>query len=667
MSLERVDFSNGVKSEIINSNFSALNNEIKKERLNIGGSGIASGLGFSLDGFTCRMSQGSVIDYDGNEILIDEKVFSLELPELFEETTTAKIDRNGKIILKNKPYDFSRERTADENSQNITVYVDGSPVQINSIDGKIVNVSAGYVGKISVVKYNYTLPRIDTVYLNSKNMVYIAKGTSSSSPSKYIPNSSDCKQILFYFKIDPYLIAENKYERAGISASDNSDNYRKVYTDDNNYFYICGELFSDLQIIHFKQPKIKKENQFWYDVINNRLLVCKKINGILDWTDINDLRYVRAEERKIWAPQLNPEDLTTFIFHNTEDLNMHFLIGKNELTVMVDQYSVHSDQFSEISLKDALTDTNLRSILIQKGYNLEEPYGEEIYENRGIGFKFTEPLNAASYVEARVAHTISTSQIHERFQRSATFVAENSFILNGKDNIIALPDEASYRYGENQLELFVNGKKLVNTVDYEEGAELEIKEKGTLSKSFALLEPAIHAGVLNYRVTKSIYSYDTIKELFDELQKQINELRDETRSKVQELTDAVNSLNDLRLIVNNYIEKVNSIESGMKDNTVSEKPTYHYTSKQLVYNKRVIIQNNTASYNDFFLIIDAETGTVLNRITEYTMNIDSSQNIITFTFIKPVKEVFIEIIQFDEILRLNLVYHKQETSEIKPN
>lgn len=664
MSLQKIDFSNGIKSENINCNFDFLNEELKKERLNIGGSGIASGLNFTIEDFTCYMQPGSIVDHDGEEISLSEKVFSLELPELFEETVTVKVDKNGKIPLKNKPYDTSRMHTADKNSTNITVYIDNSSIQINSIQGKIVNISEAYANKIASVKYKYTLPRIDTVYLNTDNKIYVAKGTSSTSPSKYIPNSLDCKQILFYFKIDPFSVSDGTYEKAKVLASDNSDNYRKIYTDSNNYFYICGELFSDLQIIHFKQPKNKKENQFWYDAISNRLLVCKKANGILDWVDINDLRYVRAEERKIWTPQMNPDDLMTFIFHNTEDLNMHFIPTKNELSVIVDQYNVHCDQFREISLKEALIDSELRTILQEKGYSLEESFGDELYENRGIGFQFTMPLNAGSYVEARVNHTVSTSQIHERFQRSATFVTENSFNLDGTKNIIFLPDDASYRYQENQLELYVNGKKLVNKVDYEEGVDLEIKEKGSLSKSFLLLEPAVNVGTLNYRITKSVYSYDTIKEVFDVLQKQILSFKEETISKFSEITDAVNSLNDLRQTVNNCAERLNTIEGGIKDNSVAEKPTYHYTSKHTVNNRKVIIQNSTASYNDFFLIIDYETGTILNRITDYTMNIDTEQNLITFTFIKNVKEVFVEIIQFDEILRLNLVYHKQIVENI---
>lgn len=667
MILERVDFSTGVKSDIINANFEAVDESFKKERLNIGGSGIASGLNFTFNEFNCHLSRGSVVDYSGQEVLVEEKDFSLDLPDLFQETFNGKIDRNGKITVKNKPYDSSRLQTADQNSTNVKVYVDGALATINSIQGKVINVSAAHANKTASVSYEYTMPRIDTVYLNSKDTICVAKGTSSSSPSRYIPNSSDCKQTLFYFKIDPYAVAYETYEKAGIVASDNSDNYRKIYTDDNNYFYICGQPFNDLQIIHFKQPKVKKENQFWYDAINNRLLVCQKRNGILDWTDVNDSTFVRAEERKIWTPQLNPSDLTTFIFHNTEDINMHFMSGKNELSVLVDQYSVHDDQFKEITLKEALADAALREMLVPLGYKLDDPFGDEIYENRGIGFKFTEPLSAGSYVEARVVHTVSTSEVHERFQRSATFVTEDILYLNGIDNIINLPDEAAYRYGENQLELYVNGRKLTNTVDYEEGPDLEVKEKGTLSKSFLLIEPAANTGVLNYRTTRSIYSYDTIKEMFDELQKQINELKEEVKNKFNELTNVINGLSDLRQIVNSCLDKVNKIESGIKDNSISEKPSYHYTSKQLVNNRKVIIQNSTASYNDFFLIIDCDTGTILNRITDYTMNIDSNLNIITFSFMKNVKEVFVEIIQFDEILRLNLVYHKQLTDSINSN
>ena len=101
----------------------------------------------------------------------------------------------------------------------------------------------------------------------------------------------------------------------------------------------------------------------------------------------------------------------------------------------------------------------------------------EDYENIGIGFKLNAPLDENSYVEVRVKHRVNSNPISKRFQRSATFVAEGTetykkFVTDKHGNNIfnepVFKTNGIYRYDENQLEVFLNGRRLEKGVEWEE-------------------------------------------------------------------------------------------------------------------------------------------------------------------------------------------------------
>ena len=77
--LKIIDFSNGIRSEEIQENFNILQDEINRERINIGGTGIASGLEITpiitSDRFAIKVSASSIVTNDGEEIYIDEQIY----------------------------------------------------------------------------------------------------------------------------------------------------------------------------------------------------------------------------------------------------------------------------------------------------------------------------------------------------------------------------------------------------------------------------------------------------------------------------------------------------------------------------------------------------------------------------------------------------------------
>ena len=84
MALNIIDFSNGIRPEEIQENFQYLQDQIARERLSIGGAGIASGLDIAVDVsddvFDLIISDGSIIDDEGNEIFIKGKVINVSPP-----------------------------------------------------------------------------------------------------------------------------------------------------------------------------------------------------------------------------------------------------------------------------------------------------------------------------------------------------------------------------------------------------------------------------------------------------------------------------------------------------------------------------------------------------------------------------------------------------------
>ena len=81
-SLKIIDFSRGIKSDEVMYNDNSLQNQINRERLAVAGSGINYGLEIKLNEFKVSISEGTIIDNEGNEEYIATKTFEVEKPKL---------------------------------------------------------------------------------------------------------------------------------------------------------------------------------------------------------------------------------------------------------------------------------------------------------------------------------------------------------------------------------------------------------------------------------------------------------------------------------------------------------------------------------------------------------------------------------------------------------
>ena len=320
----------------------------------------------------------------------------------------------------------------------------------------------------------------------------------------------------------------------------------------------------------------------------------ERTDGYMEWVTINDTSYIDIEERYIWTPELmeNEEidcehDKQHFFFHATNHKNLMFTPETNALEIMIDQIPLHNDQFKEITIADAVAseDADMIKAKLVKYYGYNEEFSmediHEEYEDMGIGFKLNAPLDKDSYVEVRVKHRVNSNPISKRFQRSATFVAEGSevyrkYITDEYNNTIfnepVFKTDGIYRYDENQLEVFLNGRRLEKGIEW-----LEVKKKAKSLKAvpcdaFEILPPAglENGDRVSYRLTTNVYSYDHVEAILNNFNVEIDECKQivlDTKNEIDATKEEVDSKIE---IVEQQIEQVQQITNDL-DNTYVKK------------------------------------------------------------------------------------------------
>ena len=286
MNLNKIDFSDGIRPEEIQENFEILQEQINRERLGVGGYGIASGFDIEThidnNNFFITVSAASIIDKKGEELFIPECKVDIDLPELYTTLEHKTINYNNTISLKQIPYALSRrcpsEYLYNKSPESSGIYINypsnnyntDDYIRVSDIKGTVLTV-AGAITREVVVRYNYTADRIDAVYLKNNNTIGIAKGTTSTTPSKpVLPN--DCKLLIAYLMIESKYMDENRTTpEAVMYVKEDMRNLRNLYTDKDNNLYIKGTSFDDLQIIHMKEPRDPAPNTLWLDIETNTL------------------------------------------------------------------------------------------------------------------------------------------------------------------------------------------------------------------------------------------------------------------------------------------------------------------------------------------------------------------------------------------------------------
>ena len=320
----------------------------------------------------------------------------------------------------------------------------------------------------------------------------------------------------------------------------------------------------------------------------------ERTDGYMEWVTINDTSYIDIEERYIWTPELmeNEEidcehDKQHFFFHATNHKNLIFTPGTNALEIMIDQIPLHNDQFKEITIADAVAseDADMIKAKLVKYYGYNEEFSmediHEEYEDMGIGFKLNAPLDKDSYVEVRVKHRVNSNPISKRFQRSATFVAEGSevyrkYITDEHNNTIfnepVFKTNGIYRYDENQLEVFLNGRRLEKGIEWSEVKQKAKSLKAVPCDAFEILPPAglENGDRVSYRLTTNVYSYDHVEAILNNFNVEIDECKQivlDTKNEIDATKEEVDSKIE---IVEQQIEQVQQITNDL-DNTYVKK------------------------------------------------------------------------------------------------
>jgi len=569
--LKTISFSNGIHSQEIEENFSNLAKQIAQERLAIGGSGISQGLDLTIKGNKLFISQGVLVDMLGEEISFDETSFILSPPKLQKKTEEVIIDSSNIIKLNGIPYsDYLTpcEYIPVENL-NISIHPKintGQIIDIVSTSKNLIyiNSSATRNSNLSaIVTYYITGIRYDVIYIDDNYTLKKIEGMTSTSPS--YPEILNARYILGYVEVNAFvknheLPTEQAKKReteffnmvqnsdlpldidfpeisAGVFIKKGVRNLRKIFTDTNGRLYIDGIPFDQFQIIHRQEPTENiQEDTFWYDTTTNILKIWKTVGGISSWQNVNDTSFIPVTEKKLWKPEDNPEDKQSFKFDLFNEQNLRFIPRTNALEVTVDNVPLMSDQFIEIIEED-------------------DPVDDSRHLNKGIGFKLIEPLNKNAHVEVKITQRINDNTSHSRFQKTTTFIHTEDIVYNEIDNPTKVfYTEIPYLYDENQLEVFLEGKRLIKDKNYIEGSDLEDPQKirGSKSMAFKISSDIINGDSISYKITTNIYSYSNLGDAFNEVINKVNSIEDISQSIVQETenfniqtTSRVNNLSGL--------------------------------------------------------------------------------------------------------------------------
>lgn len=332
---------------------------------------------------------------------------------------------------------------------------------------------------------------------------------------------------------------------------------------------------SDDELIYYtdlEESKYDVEESFEFTIVPSLMkgqkikYTINKYDGSFYWVAMNDTSYMPVLEYKMWCPN-NDEtkllhylpgieldkldedrenhDLQYFLFKKSE-LHLRFTPFKNELDIMIDQIPLHRDQFNEITTRDIINSPELLNIAkTYYGYTLEElELLESNYLELGLGFKLKNKLDRPAFIEVNITHRINDSMLKNKFQRNAAFVKTETIIYNSSDyeNNILVSTKVPFQYDEEQLEVFISGKRLKK----EMVTEISIDNaKGEFCKSFSLDKNKLYlkdGDEITYKITTNVYSYDHVVSAIEEENKNLYEKLTLMENKIKYIEEEIENL-----------------------------------------------------------------------------------------------------------------------------
>ena len=395
--LHIIDFSDGIRSEEIQDNFDLLSDEISRERLSIGGPGIASGLEITPivndTQFAIKVSAASIVDKNGNEIFIEDQIIDIERPKLSKQLEYLSADINNQVQLKEVPYMVDRTCPVQYGDSlaplycGINVLYQNSTstddyIRVKAVSGKTLSLT-GLTKRNVAVEYYSTAKRIDTVYIDTNNKINVKSSSiTSTTPSAIIPDKYN--YLIAFIQIESdYMKDNNDTPHAYITIKKDLRSSRNIYTATDGTLYICGIPFNDLHLIATEEPLDPKPKQLWLD--RDTLYVWEAVDSYTykrtieitqdrNFDGFND--FETAIDYKINGKQLR-------VFLNSvemQDAEFDELFGDMPASIQVIPRNTYSDKFrvyTPVTAGDILTYTITFN---ESGYRWI-PINKETYAN----------------------------------------------------------------------------------------------------------------------------------------------------------------------------------------------------------------------------------------------------------------------------------------------
>lgn len=443
MSLQRIDFTNGIRADKINENFNTLERELNQYRLNTFGYGIFGSNGFNV----------SVNDSIDKIIVTDGCI----------------ICKNGSMLnISGKEYDISVQNYSVTYSIGVT---------IKENDNNSAELSF-YVSNASTSPSFYMPINNNDEYFLLLATVVIIPNSTNGTVEKYIKSYTSDRTNIFTNENNELYIGGKKFN-------------------DIKYIYLSRP----------EEPRVGDlwlNTGFGYnDLLICKVITNDVGNNEFVWVPVTKYDYNIYRTKKYWNPSSVDENGNCynglpmhneyFVF-NINDPDMYYQPNTNSIDIIFDNSPLHSDQYSEITILDVErllnnnnTENDIKNYFESLGYTKdsvnsiiyesisENTYSQKITEsnNIGIGFKLSNPISynpkaendyeKGPYIEAIVTHSIR-SQVEDKpvhpsiFEKTIEYAGEG----NVKNYNVYLDPDIRYQRGYHQLEVFLNGIKLNN-------------------------------------------------------------------------------------------------------------------------------------------------------------------------------------------------------------
>ena len=197
--------------------------------------------------------------------------------------------------------------------------------------------------------------------------------------------------------------------------------------------------------------------------------------------------------------------------------------------------------------------------------------GAKSYLSAGIGFRLNEPLDRATVVQCTVNHNIKNGPLTNVFQRAAIFTYENSIIYSEANVNKLFECQLDYVTNSSQLEIFVNGHRLIRDIDF-----WELKSDGSTKTNdnenttyFKIIRNLNAGDVVLYKISRYVWSYDQLNLMMQDIENTAKQALTTANENVVKI-DNINT--NVTYLENNINQRIEYLENQL--NTLSSSCRY---------------------------------------------------------------------------------------------